>query len=282
MDGSEKMEKLIMKYSNQDAEYIRDMVGSEDIMNTARLIMSQNRGTVLIATGVLAGEHMEIDGPVGAYFLAGTLRAFGFRPVMITDECAAGIFLEHETRVMKNDASMPEYEALLNEMNPVACISVRRCGITESGVYRNDAGFVLKAPGARLDRIFELAHMKNILTVAVCRSAYETGIGRISEKLHRHMDIDPCVVHCDELIVSSMANWGAYALTAAMMKLAGLRGFITAEEAEKYADFLASRGCVDDLYTDTESDILKALAQRVQNEMSPRMRRTMGWALMTS
>lgn len=281
MEENRSAEKIIMQYSNRDAEFIRDMVHDGHITDTAKKIMSLDRGTVLITTGVMAGEHMETDGPVGAYFLACTLRAFGFRPMMVVDECSAGLFREIETRSTGADASAVEYEALLEETDPKLCISVRRCGITASGVYRNDAGFTLKAPGAHTDMLFDIAHSRHIPSVAVCRSAYEIGIGKIYEKLRKRIDIDPCVVHCDDVIIASMANWGAYALIAEIMKLTGVKSFITPDEAEEYAGFLFSNGCVDDLYTDTEADVLKALSVRVQDVMSPRMRRIMGWAAVT-
>ena len=136
--------------------------------------------------------------------------------------------------------SAADTRAALQQLNPVAVISIERPGLSAQGGYFNMRGEDITDRCACFDYYVELA---NCPTIAVGDGGNEIGMGNVREVIAA-LDIVPALTGCDELLVADVSNWGAYGLIAIIGYWRGedLLGKISPPEILAY---LSSRGSVD-------------------------------------
>ena len=178
----------------------------------AAQILRKCQGHVLIGTGFPVVETFETDGPVGTIALYNALEKLGATPVIVCgrplSEALASNYRVHEIRVGNHDHREQEAIEALDKYVPQAIVSIERPGQAADGSYYNMRGENISARTACFDTFMNLSHCP---TIAVGDGGNEIGMGKVIRAI-RSLNIVPAVTGCDELIVSDVSNWGAYAI----------------------------------------------------------------------
>ena len=179
--------------------------------------------------------------------MAKALEGLGYHGIVITDKYCEGFFELKNISVeyVAIDADQSVYEEILEKYRPVYMISIERCGHNLENEYANMRGDSITGQTACIDTLFELAAEKKIPTIGVGDGGNEIGMGNVRQVILEKLELNPCVVTVDDLIIATTYNWGAYALAAYMAKLSGRPVFITYEEIEEYMAQIVALGCVD-------------------------------------
>lgn len=124
-------------------------------------------------------------------------------------------------------------KALIADIGPSAAIAIEKAGENEHGVFHNSQKVDTSPGKARADELFKACQAVGILTLAIGDGGNEIGMGQIkSELLNAYPHMAKCNCPCggsilanqavDCLIVSTVSNWGAYALAAYVSMARGL------------------------------------------------------------
>ena len=201
-------------------------------------------GPVLIGTGFPVADTFETDGPVGAVALYQCLESLGATPIIVCGRPLSTVLRDdyrvHEIAVGPHRNREADTRAALQQLDPVAVVSIERPGLSAEGGYFNMRGEDITDRCACFDYYVELA---NCPTIAVGDGGNEIGMGNVCEVIAT-LDIVPAVTGCDELLIADVSNWGAYGLIAIIGYWRGedLLGRISPLEI---LDYLSRRGSVD-------------------------------------
>lgn len=245
MDSSDQppIEQIILTHSLRGIETLVDIINPGYCRRAADLII-QNKGTVLIGTGFPVKGSFESDGPIGAIALYQVLEHLGYRPVFVCAPPIAGLlksaFETCEIPILSWEESIPVVEAALAELRPDLVVSVERPGIAEDGCYYNMRQEEITDFAAKYDLFF---HLADCPTLAFGDGGNEIGMGNVADELGR-LPIIPSVTPCDELVISTVSNWGVYGVIAEM-SLALETDLFTLFDGVKIAHFLAKNGSLD-------------------------------------
>lgn len=232
----------------------------------------------------------ETDGPVGAAVLARALeQGLGAIPIIVMEQSlipfgevalrAAGLIVSNLEVAMKSKPGPPSASVgtvvafptdweegkhaanlFLNTVQPTAMISIELPGANREGLYHNvtarevPSDLVIKA-----DLLFREARKRGILTIGIGDGGNELGMGNIKEAVAEYLvngDKIAPVTEVDVLIVSSISNWGASGLAAAVLSLAGKPDILNEIDLIRITDRLADAGAIDGLtaYVDPRND----------------------------
>ena len=201
-------------------------------------------GAVIIGTGFPVGDTFETDGPVGAIALYDTLKTLGADPWLA---CAAPLswalqadYQVLELRAADLASAIREATENLQNLKPVALISIERPGLTSDGRYYNMRGEDITARCGFFDPYMQAASCP---TIAIGDGGNEIGMGNITQAISE-LDINVAVTGCDELLVADVSNWGAYGLISFLGLWAG-RDLLAALSPSTILDYLSSKGSVD-------------------------------------
>lgn len=239
------VEDITLRHSARGMEVLRPYLPADFCRRAARALLALPRGKVLLSTGFYVKGFAETDGPPGTYFLANALEALGFRPVVVTDGFAEGLFDGMETLALPPETAEDACTALLDRFRPVALIAVERCGVNARGEYANMRGVSIAAHTAALDPLFDEGRRRGIPTFGIGDGGNEIGMGCFREVIARELALVPCVTEVDFPIIATVSNWGAYGLCACLTEESGRPLLPSDEEVRAYLAFLADKGCVD-------------------------------------
>ena len=217
-----QIEEIILENSGRGMDVLRSYMPEDFCREAAEEILSWQRGTVILTTGFYVAGHGESDGPCGTLCLALALEKLGFRSVIVTDETCEGYFELKglETVYLHAGDSDLECERVLEKYRPVGMISVERCGRNVEGYYANMRNCSITSHVAPADRIFEMAYGK-IPTIGIGDGGNEIGMGNVADIISEKLEIVPCRVKTDFLIIATVSNWGAFGLIAYLQMLTG-------------------------------------------------------------
>ena len=147
------------------------------------------------------------------------------------------------------DEARKEAEELIDKYDPAAIISCERGGPNEFGVTHNSQGLDISKGHCRSDLLFKAAYERDSVrpvTIGIGDGGNEVGMGNIHDSLYEwlpHGDVCCCgcgggiipETKCDVLISSTVSNWGASALAAALAILKGDLGALATLEVHKQA-----------------------------------------------
>jgi len=244
----DSFETVALYHSSRGMEILKKSLKPEYITNAAKALLNCKKETVFIATGFYVNGSAETDGPLGAFCLAKTLQNLGYFPIILTDSFCSGIFEEENISVIyaQTDSSKDDFIKLLKELKPVALISVERCGKNSNNDYANMRNISIKKYTAPIDSIFEEARKAGILTIGIGDGGNEIGMGLVKDEISQKLSLVPCVVPTEHLIVATTSNWGAYGLSAALLKYSDKeKGMPTSEEIGNFLAKIVSKGFVD-------------------------------------
>ncbi len=229
------IEEIILENSGRGMNVIRKYMDEDFCREAAEEILRWERGTVLMTTGFYVAGHGESDGPSGTMCLAVALQKLGFRCVIVTDETCEGYFELKGFEVFYLHAGDDDMTChrLIERYRPVGMISVERCGRNIEGYYANMRNCSITSHVAPADRLFELEYGK-IPTIGIGDGGNEIGMGNVADIIAENLDLVPCRVHTDFLVIASVSNWGAFGLTAYLQILTGEELMPDYEEIEHY------------------------------------------------
>lgn len=240
-------EEVTLRYSKRGMTLLKEYLQKDYCKRAAEKLLQAPKGNVLITTGFYVARYAETDGPIGTLAVAKALEGLGYHGIVITDKYCEGFFELKNISVeyVAIDADQSVYEEILEKYRPVYMISIERCGHNLENEYANMRGDSITGQTACIDTLFELAAEKKIPTIGVGDGGNEIGMGNVRQVILEKLELNPCVVTVDDLIIATTSNWGAYALAAYMAKLSGRPVFITYEEIEEYMEKIVALGCVD-------------------------------------
>jgi len=271
MQTFQSVEEIVLQHSTRHMDKIQALFPFEHTKKAVNAFVQLERGVVFIYTGFYVAGFAETDGPIGAYFLAKAFEKIGFRPIIVTDSFCEGYFPEIETLYIPlSGLHVNEYEALLNEYNPVAHFSIERCGQNAQGDYLNARGVSVKEFTAPVDELFALGS-KSAPSFGIGDGGNEVGMGSFATILqNKEFFYDYCVIACDYPMIASVSNWGGYGFIAELERVLHVSLLPSFEAVEQYLAFIVAKGSVDGIKRESvmsvdgkewalEPEILKAL-----------------------
>ena len=220
------IENIVLTQDQRGISALRPYLAPDFCGRAASLILD-HPGTVLIATGfyIPAGGAPETDGPPGAVALGRAIASLGSRVMYLTDAYSAPLLQGLVGRtadvlefpIVDHQTSWTHAADVLTSVKPSLLIAVERCGLTDDGVFRNMRGVDVSGYHAKIDYLFRLHHR----TVGIGDGGNEIGMGSVASAIPLVMPTagSPCVTATTRLVISSVSNWGAWGVIAAMSKL---------------------------------------------------------------
>ena len=240
---SDTIEEIILQHSSRGMNRMRKHLEVGYCNRAARLILD-NRGVVLISTGFPVAGSFESDGPIGAIALYHVLMHLDYQPIFICGPPLSKIISKsydtYEIPIAAWDKSKKLIMQALRTLKPSLVVSVERPGVTDNGRYYNMHRKDISKFTAKVDLLF--THGK-CPSIAFGDGGNEIGMGNVRDAFTT-MNIIPSVTTCDELVISTVSNWGVYGVIALMSHQLkeDLFEFI---QPESIADYLVANGCVD-------------------------------------
>ncbi|MCR5555493.1 MAG: DUF4392 domain-containing protein [Bacteroidales bacterium] len=233
-----KIEDIILQHDQRGMQQLAKYLNDNYCMNAAQALWQCKKGNILILTGFFVKNQGETDGPLGSIFLYKALKILGFSPIIVSDEYAASYF-EGLPFILYTHNS--QAEEILENYQPVAIVSIERCGRAADGKYYNMRKNDISLQTAPID---ELVLRASCLTIGIGDGGNEIGMGKLSCHM-QHIDLIPSIVPCNYLIVASVSNWGSYGLIAALSMLWHKDLLPEEQDMGNYLKYIVTKGAVD-------------------------------------
>lgn len=240
------IEDAILQHSHRGMTKLANFMPVDFCHEAAREILSWERGTVFLTTGFFVNGFPETDGPAGTMVVARALQLLGFSPVIVAEPFARAYFADLDIAVLSVQKTYDEqrYRDLIESFNPVGLISIERCGRNADGDYLNMRGRSVGDLTSSVDDLFLMAQGQ-IPTIGIGDGGNEIGMGELLDAIEATLEIDPCVVPVDKLVLASVSNWGAYGLAGCLEELTGKQLLPAWEQVKEFIDYTVSLGSVD-------------------------------------
>lgn len=250
--SKEEIENIIMSHSNRGMPILRKHLPPNYCKEAAEYILSWEKGVIFITTGFYVAGHAETDGPPGALTLCLILKKLGYIPVILTDKYCQNFFEKYDIKViymdikMENESKINFIEKTIKEYDPKGMISIERCGLNTENKYANMRNISIDEHTAEID-LFFLNYYKKIPTIGIGDGGNEIGMGNLENIIKNNLELIPCKIKVDKLIISSVSNWGGYGLTAYLCLLTKNKEFFESveETIKNYIKYIVSIGSVD-------------------------------------
>ena len=248
----EEIENIIMSHSNRGMPILRKHLPPNYCKEAAEYILSWEKGVIFITTGFYVAGHAETDGPPGALTLCLILKKLGYIPVILTDKYCQNFFEKYDIKViymdikMENENKINFIERTIKEYDPKGMISIERCGLNTENKYANMRNISIDEHTAEID-LFFLNYYKKIPTIGIGDGGNEIGMGNLENIIKNNLELIPCKIKVDKLIISSVSNWGGYGLAAYLCLLTKNKEFFESveETIKNYIKYIVSIGSVD-------------------------------------
>jgi hypothetical protein len=246
------IETIVLSRDQRGISALRPYLAADFCENAATLILD-HLGTVVIATGfyVPSGGATETDGPPGAVALGRAIASFGCRVIYLTDAYTAPVLrglIDRRDAMLEfpmagHQESWRHAVSLLGGLRPTLSIAIERCGLTAEGVYRNMRGHDVSGYHAKIDYLFR----EHGCSVGIGDGGNEIGMGNLAAAIPMVMPIcgGPSVTRTTRLVISSVSNWGAWGIVAAMSRLMGENLLPSVQEAHDLLVQMVALGAVD-------------------------------------
>jgi hypothetical protein len=237
------IESIILTDSSRGMDSVRTHLEPGYCRRAAELLLGST-GTVLIGTGFPVSGSFETDGPIGAIALYTVLEKLGIQGIFVcAPPISAVLELKYRTSelpICSSEKTEPAVLNILKTFDPYCIISIERPGAAQDGRYYNMKGEDISASTARFDLLLEKAGCPSI---GVGDGGNEIGMGNALEAL-KTLDIEPSVTRCDELVVSTVSNWGVYGIIAEMSRICS-QDLLNCFDPLEIVSFLKEQGSLD-------------------------------------
>jgi hypothetical protein len=107
---------------------------------------------------------------------------------------------------------------LLTEYKPALLIAIERCGLTAADTYLNMRGRDISATTARVDELF----IQHPHSIGIGDGGNEIGMGNLADRIPAVPTLpdQPALTRTTQLVIASVANWGAYGILTALSRFA--------------------------------------------------------------
>jgi hypothetical protein len=251
----------------------RKLVGKPLSLAAAEELRSacQEDRWVIISTGFVLKPYMpygETDGPPGAVALARAInKAFKCKILLLAEEdcveplraimVGAGLLpveldvaLDVPQSITIMDFPMDVQRAkeeaarICEKFDPVAMITLEKCGRNEKGIYHTGPGGDMSAWTAKVDILFDMLRDNGILTIGIGDFGNEIGLGALKETIK---EISPSARKCNcpcgagnatmveakIPFVAAISNWGANGICACLAAMLGDHKILHDPETER-------------------------------------------------
>lgn len=212
-------------------------------LRAAELILA-HKGVVLMGTGFPVSDSFESDGPIGAIAMYRVLLHMGHQPILVCAPPIADVLaqslLTYALPIDNWEESRKVVTRIVSELTPSLVMSIERAGRTADGRYYNMRGKDITDKTAKFDLIFEECDCPSI---AFGDGGNEIGMGNLRHAM-ADLDIIPSETTCDELIISTVSNWGVYGVVAMLSHLIK-QDLFALFDPRQIAEYLFANGCVD-------------------------------------
>lgn len=241
------IEDIVLRHSSRGMNILQKYLVPDYCRKAAADILNLKRGNILLTTGFYVAGYAETDGPLGTVSVAEALKNLGFTPTIITDDICRGLFESEDLAVeyVTADDKEDTYQELLDRYQPVCLISIERCGRNLEHKYANMRGISITEQTAAIDTMFDLARSRHIFTVGIGDGGNEIGMGNMKDVISEKLELNPCTVPVDDLIIATVSNWGAYGLTAYLSILTHTYILPSYQIMADYLTRIVKMGCVD-------------------------------------
>jgi D-glutamate cyclase len=200
-------------------------------LQAARALAEESVRRTAFFTGVVHEKqpHGELDGPVGCAVLAAALTRLGREAVVFAPAAAIPVLAAAREACGGGFAVEPDSGAEPAGFD--AAVSIERLGRNRKGVHHSIFGVPREQP-AVADDFFEALNASGRSTIGIGDGGNEIGFGSIFAAARRVVPRGrECGCPCGDgivtrtrarcLLVASVSNFGAYAVTAALALIAG-------------------------------------------------------------
>ena len=222
------IEDLILENDKRGIADLKQLLPNHFCIDAAELILTKP-GTVLITTGfyILNAKSPETDGPPGALAIGNALKRLGYDVHFVTDHqtlelmqhlCSKDVNLI-EFPITSYEKSISFSKDIIAKLEPELLISIERCAPDGNGVYRNMRDLDISDNTAKIDLLFELHDN----TIGIGDGGNEIGMGNIRTGIVNSNTLVsyPVITTTNQLIISSVSNWGGLGLVAALSLKSG-------------------------------------------------------------
>ena len=270
------IEEIILENSGRGMDVLRSHMDEDFCREAAEEILRWDRGNVILTTGFYVAGHGESDGPCGTMCVALALEKLGFRCVIVTDETCEGYFELKGLEVVYLHVGDSDFvcQRIIDTYQPVGMISIERCGKNVEGYYANMRNCSISSHVAPADRLFELGCGK-IPTIGIGDGGNEIGMGNVADIISNKLEIVPCRVKTDFLVIASVSNWGAFGLIAYLQMLTRENLMPDYEELEHYYRMGCVLRHVDGITREVDANLVDGFHRdKVERELLEEMMET--------
>jgi len=252
----QSIEDIILSHDCRGISALRPFLPQAYCEEAARFILDRSTAghrMAIITTGffILNAKAPETDGPPGAIALAKALDHIGFEVVHVTD-CYTKPLLHLdgirkapviEFPIMDHETSRRFAQDLIAEVKPALTISIERCGFAGNRKHLNMRGGDISDFTAKVDYLF----LGQENTLGIGDGGNEIGMGSLVSQIKTIPGLpeDPTVTPTSQLVISSVSNWGAYGLLAALSRLCQRDLIPSVTWERELIKELVARGAVD-------------------------------------
>jgi len=250
------IEDIILSHDRRGVSALRPFLSPFFCEEAARFILGKSGAsnkTVIITTGfyIINVQAVETDGPLGAIALSKALEDLGFEIIYVTDHYTIPLLSPNELRKAKviefpiadHATSQKFAQNLLAEVKPALTIAIERCGFTSSYRYLNMKGKDISDFTAKIDYLF----LGQENTLGIGDGGNEIGMGKLAAQIRAvpFLIDDPASTTTSQLVISSVSNWGAYGIVAALSRLCQRDLLPSVSWEQELLKELVARGAVD-------------------------------------
>jgi hypothetical protein len=201
-------------------------------LQAARALAAKSARRIAFYTGVVHEKqpHGELDGPIGCAVLATALSRLGREPTVFAPEAAIPVLAA--VREACGGRFAVERDGRAEPAGFDAAVSIERLGRNRKGVHHSIFG-VPREQAAVADDFFDALNATGRLTIGIGDGGNEIGFGSMFAAARRVVPRGrACGCPCGDgivtrtrarwLLVASVSNFGAYAVTAALALVTGV------------------------------------------------------------
>lgn len=245
-----QLEHSILRDGGKFLTSFHEHLPKGQLYKAANSLMKSNVVTLITGFPIGTTSTTSTDGPLGTLSVARALLAIGKRVVIITDDCHADV-IRACISVSELDQSIDFFSFppvssftvehneklhLIAKMSDIV-LAIQRPGPGSDGICRTMHGECISDKVAPLRMILAMgadgkntfdgqreSSVKILPSIAIGKNGNELGMGNIYDLLVNSTIPNAkevsCAARTDHLILSPVANWGGYALSAAIAVLA--------------------------------------------------------------